>query len=246
MRGSGSAVKAKRQLQVLFSRQRTLWGVVGLWCVIAVCVRVKAQSLPAASVGFTLDFPGSMPEHYSLIVYSDGKASYESKGKLTPDADAAESFHLDFQVSPEMRVRVFDLAAKAKYFEGKIDSGKKNLASTGQKTLSFTDAQRNTEAQYNYSPVPAVQELTAVFQGTSTTLEFGHRLAYYHQYQKLALDEELKRMEEENRLGNMAELQAIAPILKDIINDASVINVTRARAQKLLALAGHPDPKPAS
>jgi hypothetical protein len=205
-----------------------------------------SQSLPAASVGFTLDFPGSIPEHYQLILYSDGKATYESKGKLTPEAETADSFHLDFQVSPETRLKVFDLAAKAKYFEGKIDSGKKNLASTGKKTLSFTDAQRNTEAHYNYSPVPAVQELTALFQGTSTTLEFGHRLTYYHQYQKLALDEELKRMEEENRMGNMAELQAIAPILKDIINDTSVINVTRARAQKLLAQAGHPAGKPAS
>jgi hypothetical protein len=102
----------------------------------------------------------------------------------------------------------------------------------------YQEGTRKTEAHYNYSPNPAVQELTALFQNTSTTLEFGRRLAYYHQYQKLALDEELKRMDEMNRSGEMAELQAIAPILKEIIADQSVINVSRARAQKLLARAG--------
>ena len=42
----------------------------------------------------------------------------------------------------------------------------------------------------------AVQQLTQLFQSLSTTLEFGRRLEYFHRYQKLALDEELKRMED--------------------------------------------------
>jgi hypothetical protein len=191
-----------------------------------------------ASVGFTLDFPGSIPDHYMIVVFADGHATYDSTGKLTPDAEAGDPFHLDFQVAPETRSKVFDLAAKAKHFEGKVDSGKKGLASTGDKLLTYREGQRKSEAHYNYSPNPAVQELTALFQNTSTTLEFGRRLTYYHQYQKLALDEELKRMDEMNRSGEMAELQAIAPILKEIIADQSVINVSRMRAQRLLAKAG--------
>jgi hypothetical protein len=83
-----------------------------------------------------------------------------------------------------------------------------------------------------------VQELTAIFQNTSSTLEFGRRLTYYHQYQKLALDDELKRLDEMNRAGEIAELQAIAPILKEIVADPSVMNVSRNRAQRLLALVG--------
>jgi hypothetical protein len=191
-----------------------------------------------ASVGFTLDFPGSIPDHYMIVVFADGHATYDSTGKLTPDAEAGDPFHLDFHVAPESESKVFDLTAKAKYFEGKVDSGKKGLASTGDKVLIYQDGSRKTEAHYNYSPNPAVQELTALFQNTSTTLEFGRRLAYFHQYQKLALDEELKRMDEMNRSGEMAELQAIAPILKEIVADQSVINVSRVRAQRLLAKAG--------
>jgi hypothetical protein len=191
-----------------------------------------------ASVGFMLDFPRSIPDHYMITVLADGHATYDSTGKLTADGDTPEPFHLDFQMTPETTAKVFNLAARANYFEGKVDSGKKGLASTGDKTLLYQDGQRKTEAHYNYSPNPSVQDLTAVFQNTSTTLEFGRRLAYYHQYQKLALDEELKRMEEMNRSGQMAELQAVAPILKAIIADQSVINVTRARAQRLLTRAG--------
>jgi hypothetical protein len=191
-----------------------------------------------ASVSFTFDFPASIPDHYKIVVFADGRATYESTGKLTPDSDPPDPFHLEFQVTPDTRTKVFDLAARAKYFEGKVDSGKKNLASTGDKTLSYQDDQRKTEAHYNFSPNQSVQALTAIFQNTSTTLEFGRRLTYYHQYQKLALDEELKRMDEMNRSGEMAELQAIASILKEIVADPSVINVSRLRAQRLLAKAG--------
>ena len=118
-----------------------------------------------------------------------GNSSYESDGKLSPDSDR-DPFHLDFSMSNPTTRQVFELAKRAHYFEGKLDSGKKNLASTGAKTLTYKDAERNTTATYNYSPVAPVQQLTELFQNLSTTLEFGRRLQYFHRYQKLALDEE--------------------------------------------------------
>ena len=83
-----------------------------------------------------------------------------------------------------------------------------------------------------------MQDLTSLLQSLSDTLEFGHRLQYDRQYQKLALDEELKRMEEMARSNQLIEVAAIQPILDEIIADQSVINVTRARAQRLLERAG--------
>jgi hypothetical protein len=197
----------------------------------------RAESSPeGAKVSFALDFPNSIPDHYLITVASDGSATYDSTGKLTPDGETPEPFHLDFQVTPATTAKIFELSAKAKYFEGKVDSGKKNLASTGQKTLTYKDADRNTRAEYNYSPNVSVQQITSLFQNLSTTLEFGRRLNYYHHYQKLALDDELKRMEEMNRGGNLAEVQAVTPILREITNDTTVVNVARARAQRLLAI----------
>jgi len=87
--------------------------------------------------------------------------------------------------------------------------------------------------------VPAVQELTAFFQGLSTTLEFGHRLDYYLRYQKLALDEELKKMEEMSNSHELEEISAVAPVLQKIVDDPAVIKVVRARAERLLQPAGN-------
>jgi hypothetical protein len=192
------------------------------------------------SVSFTLDFPRSIPDHYSFRVLSDGHTTYESKAKLSEESDDEDSFQIDFVVSPATRARIFDLAARARYFDGPINSNKKNIASTGKKTLAYKDSQRNTEATYNYSSLPVVQDLTALFQNMSTTLEFGRRLQYDHSYQKLALDEELKRMEEMAKSNSLAEMQAVGTVLSKIIADDSVINVVRARAQRLLVMADGP------
>ena len=187
-----------------------------------------------AAVTFTLDFPGSQPGHYSVQVQSDGKARYESSGRPSPGSDDSDTFDYEFTISPATREKIFALSTKAGYFQKNLDSHRKNMAFTGKKTLSYKDAQRNGESTYNYSPDVAVQELTNLFQGLSATLELGHRLEYSLRYQKLALAEDLKRTEESARLSPPVEIQAIAPILQQIIADSSVMNVTRARAQRLL------------
>lgn len=189
----------------------------------------------SAEITFKFDFPGSEPEHYILFVSSDGHASYDSNGKLTLQSDAGDPFHLDFTISPATRSRIFDFAKKAHYFEGKIDSGKKNIANTGAKVLIYKNAEKSTQAPYNFSPLPAVQDLTSLFQQLSTTLEFGRRLEYYRHYQKTALDEELKHMEQQFGENELEELTAVSPILQQIANDPSLMNVVRARALRLLA-----------
>ena len=64
-----------------------------------------------------------------------------------------------------------------------------------------------------------MQQITQLFQSLSTTLEFGRRLQYFHHYQKLALDEELKRMEEMANENNLQEISAVVPILQQIETD---------------------------
>jgi hypothetical protein len=212
--------------------------LVSLMCFAAIAHSQAAQ--PAATVGFTLDFPGSQPGHYSISVASDGKSHYESSGRTvsvseeSEGSDGNDRFDYEFTVSPATRERIFDLARKTGYFQKDVDSHRKNLAFTGKKTLSYKDMSRSGESTYNYSPDPAVQELTSLFQGLSATLELGHRLEFSLRYQKLALADELKRTEESARMSPPIEIQAIAPILQQIVADSSVMNVTRARAQRLL------------
>jgi len=189
-----------------------------------------------ATITFTLDFPHSNPDHYSLQVQSDGHAHYESRARISPDSEDTDNYQTDFAFSDATRARIFDLAQQAHYFSGKIDSGKKKLAFTGAKKLIYKDADHNNTAEYNYSLIPSVEQLTALFQSVGATLEFGRRLTYFHHYQKLALNDELKSMEDEARTGEITELQAVKPILQAIYDDPSVMNVVRGRAHRLMEM----------
>jgi hypothetical protein len=195
---------------------------------------LRVQAADAATVTFSLDFPKSDPAHYSISLASDGHAHYECSARISRESEDQENYETDFEFSGATRDRVFALAAQAHYFSGKIDSGNKKLAFTGAKKLTYKDATRNSNAAYNYSFLPPVLELTTLFQTTAATLEFGRHLAYFHRYQKLALDDELKRMEDEATHGNLSELQSVKPILQEIYEDPSVLNVVRARAQRIM------------
>ncbi len=200
---------------------------------------MPAASIAAdpATVSFSLDFPHSDPEHYSISVTSDGHASYQCSAQTMPDSDERQTYQTEFEVTPATRARIFDLAAQAHYFEKKVDSGNSKLAFTGSKKLVYQDGPNTHAAEYNYSNVPAVQQLTGLFQSLALTIDYGRTLAYYHRYQKLALDEETKRMEAQARNNELIELQALQPVLQQLYDDTSVMNVVRARAERLIEMS---------
>jgi hypothetical protein len=222
------------------------WPAIGMGVLAIVAVpAVISQQTPSgpsvAVVTFTLDFPESNPGHYSISVDANGHSSYECTGKIAEDSDE-QNYRAEFEMSAGNRERIFDWTKQAQYFAGNIDSGNRKLAFTGAKVLSYQDGQRSNTARYNYSSLAAVQQLTALFQNMATTLDYGRRLVYYHRYQKLALDEELKKMEAQARNNELSEIHGVAPVLQEIFADTSVINVVRARAQELMQMgdkAGH-------
>jgi hypothetical protein len=224
-------------------RGTSFWRAVGM-AVLAAAVtsallmsqQVSSDRSPAiALITFTLDFPHSNPEHYSIAVDSTGHARYECTGNVAQDAEE-QTYRVEFEVSAGNRGRIFEWAKQAHYFAGTVDSGNRKVAFTGTKILSYQDGPRSNTARYNYSSLEPVRELTALFQNMAGTLEYGRRLAYYHRYQKLALDEELKRMEVQAKSGELSEIQAVAPTLQQITDDNSVINVVRARAKELVQM----------
>ena len=203
---------------------------------------LPSRAAAPATVTYSQDFQGSDPDHYVISVQSDGRALYECSAKISADSDDRETYKTEFSFSDAARAHIFELATQSHYFAGKIDSGNKKLAFTGAKKLVYKDGDRELIATYNYSQLPAIQQLTTLFQSVGATLEYGRRLAYYHRYQKLALDDELKRMEDQARRGELMELQAVKPVLKEIYDDSSVLNVVRARAQRIMDLGQVPLP----
>ena len=192
-------------------------------------------SLP--TITFTFELPQAEPEHFSISVGSAGRAAYQSTAPGRPDSPPGEPFMVKFYVSRQSSTRIFDLAKSAHYFQGDFAYTKSRIANLGAKTLAFTDGSRHFETSYNWSENPAIQELTRIFLGISNTLEAGHRLAYLKRFDRLGLDAELKRMEEMAKENKLEELQAIAPVLREISSDPAIMKLARERAQRLLQRA---------
>ncbi len=196
---------------------------------------VNTDAGSSSTVTFTLDFPQSNPTHYSIAVESNGHARYECIGSIDADSDP-DTYDAEFEISGGNRERIFEWAKQAKFFAGKIDSGNSKIAFTGAKQLGYQDGRHSNTAHYNYSNLESVRQLTMLFQKIALTEEYGRRLAYYHRYQKLALDEELKHMEMQAQNDELSEIHSVAPILQEIVDDPSVINVVRARAKELIEM----------
>jgi hypothetical protein len=195
---------------------------------------------PVPTIAFNFALTGADPEHYEIAVEESGRAAYRSVGHATADAPGSAPgtpYMVKFTMSPGATRQIFELAAHAKYFAKPLDYNKGHLANMGAKTLTYSDQKIFYQKNYNYSVMPPVQELTEIFQDIANTLEGGRRLAFAYKYEKLGVDEELKRLEEEARNHQLSEVQAIAPMLQKIAADESVLNIARQRARRLLKIS---------
>jgi len=224
-----------------FWRRRHASGWLALIGAVLCLFAALAQAADPAVITFSLDFPHSDPSHYSITVNDDGHAVYQCSARISAESEDTEDYKYTFSLSPSTRARIFELASQAHYFSGKPEPANRKLAFTGSKKLTYSDGQRNSSVEYNYSTQLPVQQLTEIFQRISGTMDFARRLDHEHHFQKLALEDELKRMESEAHENQLAEIQAINPILQAIVDDNSVMNVVRARAQRLMQVGKTPD-----
>jgi hypothetical protein len=199
-----------------------------------------AQQNPALpTITFDRVWEAYKPQNVTITVEATGPARYVSRDPFTPpdQTGADPDYLLDFTLSSRSQKKLFDDAREANYFNGDFSYKKHAVASTGKKTLTYSDPVRHFTATYDYSENKAIEEITNLFSGISNTIEHGRKLVYLHRFDKLGLEDELKGMENAAESHNLAELQIIAPTLKSIAEDTAVLNIARQRAKKLLAKA---------
>ncbi|HEV8524090.1 MAG TPA: hypothetical protein VGQ71_06285 [Terriglobales bacterium] len=191
----------------------------------------------APTIAFTFTWEQFRPNHYAIVVDSAGRATYESQSTDPATASAAgDTYMFQFVLSEANRARIFELARLANFFQGDFDL-KRRVAFTGIKTLAYAGPERQSQTSYNVPTHTAIRQLTEIFQGISTTLESARRLTHTRRYDRLGLDNELKNMENLAKSGSLYEVQAIAPLLRDIATDRNVLHVAQQRARRLLMLA---------
>lgn len=195
------------------------------------------------TITFSFEFAGAIPGHYALTVEATGRAAYRSDSPAeenqvyeTPGKTAtADPFVEHFALSQATADRIFGLAKTLNYFQGDFDYKKTRVANTGIKKMTYADPARHFETTYNWSQNIDLMALTRLLQAISSTLEFHRRIEHELRYQKLALDEELKQLQDAVTHSDAAELQILAPTLQKIVKDSSLLHIARRRAQELLA-----------
>jgi hypothetical protein len=188
-----------------------------------------------ATITYIFDWPQGIPwTKFSINVQSDGKAHFS--GTPHPEANNTDTdpVEQDFIMSASNRERIFDLAQKLNYFQGDLDAHIKHIAQTGQKTLQYQSSQVRGTATFNWSQNPDVKELTQLFTGIATTIDYGRKLEFQYRFDKLGMSQRLKELEELKANQDVAELHLIAPILRKIADDPNVMNIARQSAQHLL------------
>ena len=221
-------------------------GIIFLWLLLSAVFLLVGQALPAqkieqnstAGVSITFDrvWNNFTPQSVTLTVSTNGAAKYSSRNP-EKTGDDVDDFQTEFTMSPAGRDKLFRYAKEANYFDGDFTFKKHVVASTGKKTLSYSDPARHFSTTYDYSENKAIQEITNIFSGISNTIEHGRKLKFLRRFDKLGLEEELKAMENAAEGHNLAELQIIQPTLESIAEDSTVLNIARQRAKKLLAKA---------
>lgn len=179
------------------------------------------------------------PQNVTITVQATGPAKYVSRNPFTPpdQTGADPDYLLDFTLSSRSQEKLFRDAREANYFNGDFAYKKHAVASTGKKTLTYSDPVRHFSTTYDYSDNKAIQEITNLFSGISNTIEHGRKLVFLRRFDKLGLEDELKAMEDAAESHNLAELQIIRPTLESIAQDSTILNIARQRAKRLAAKA---------
>lgn len=220
--------------------------VILLWLLLPAIILLKGQQLPAQSaeqnpaaipsITFVRVWNDFTPQSVAMTISANGATKYSSSNPAKTGDDVDE-YKTEFTMSPARRDKLFRYAKEANFFDGDFTFKKHVVASTGKKTLTYTDPTRHFSTSYDYSDNKAIQEITNILAGISNTIEHGRKLAFLRRFDKLGLEDELKAMENAAEGHNLAELQIIAPTLDSIASDRTILNIARQRAQKLLAKA---------
>lgn len=197
------------------------------------------QQIPVVKFEFVL--PGAAPPHYALSIEAGGTAAYRSDAEpavgSNPGDGGETPYFLKFNISRATADKIFNFAKDLNYFQGDFEYHGGKVANMGAKTLTFKDGTRENSFTYNYSQNPKLQQLSSLLQGIASAVEYRRALEQLYRYEKLGLEEKLRHMENDINTGYVAELEIDAPILKQIVQDHTVMNITRRRAEKILAKA---------
>jgi len=195
-----------------------------------------AQNSPFIEVEFTN--PQLIPPHWLMKLNPDGSGRFDSDFAKSPDPAQAKTpeVHRTIQLSTTFADRVFATARSHKIFAIACESNLK-VAFQGKKRLTYSGPEGTGSCTYNYSKDKEIQSIGDALVGVSATIQYGARLEFLLQHDRLGLDKEMGDLAAAQHDGNALEMGSIREILERLANDDQVLDRVRKRARLLLATA---------
>jgi len=203
-----------------------------LLCFVAfLSLSALAQDFP--TVKYSQELWSLNPPSYSIKADTTGNARYES----TPNSadQTGQNYTQDFSMSDATKNKIFNALQALNFFNKTIDDVVPGDG--GTRTLMYSYGGNQTVATYHATSNPTAQQLTKLFQSISITMETGRRLDKLHQSKDPALGDVVSRMLTRAQAGELAELQAIMPILQSISSDNSVAQTIRNQVNAVIKIA---------
>jgi hypothetical protein len=194
-------------------------------------------------VTFKFERVGVPVPHYTILLREDGTGRYQAdEAVVSPSMQSSSAMqytggrHIDrpMTLSPATTEKIFKTARALNFFNVECASKAKNIANTGNKTLSYAGSDGKGSCEYNYSDNKSVSTLTDMFLAIAFTIDEGRRLEFLHRYDHLGMDAEINSLASEVQAGRAMELGTIAPTLDAIAGDGALMQRVRLRAEKLL------------
>ena len=196
-----------------------------------------SQTAPAAIVRFDFE-RAATHTRYHFELHEDGQGIYTADYPATPPATPAESLEVPLALHAATAKKIFDQARATIVYHGGCETRMKNIAQTGIKSLTLTEADgAKATCTWNYSDKAPVSALQSEFTAMAATLDTGRTLKMEQRFDRLALDREMAFLTDQVKAGQAQGLENIAPVLQSLADDESLLERVRARAKALLQLS---------
>lgn len=190
---------------------------------------------PAAKLSYRRVFKSSTPEFIEIVVREDTDSASCEIRQLDEDPAAAP-----FEVSAELRGKMFALAGELKHFRGADLDVHRKIANLGEKTFRWERGTEAHEAKFNYTLNAAANQLMQIFEGLARQQEHLSTLARRMKYDRLGVNDALLELESDLNRTLLPEPQRLLPALDQVAGDARFVEVARQRARSLAERIRHP------
>jgi hypothetical protein len=209
------------------TRNYFLAQLLGLLAGAALLVPATGANPGGTTVTYRRVFKGSSPEFIEIKISDQMKPTFDIR-QIDEDADPEP-----FEIGPDVRKKIFDLAADLKNFAIPNLDIQKKIANLGQKTFRYENGAEIHETSFNYTLNPTATQLMQIFEGLARQQQDLALLQRQAKFDRLGVNDALMQFESDMDHRLLPEPERLLPILDQIAADSHFVEIARSRARAL-------------